>query len=230
MAAPAIKSKAKAKPMPIYFVIREVIDPVTGQRIGAMVPASDADKAMMRERSFRRSTKVRAVLTQPRNERFNRLVHGLGAVLAANLDRFTGKQAHAAVKALQTEALVYCDEEVFDLPKGHEDEGQAIAGYFFWLYPNIMFNFYPWGLSLNIVAPMSVDQTRVTFKTYILDENKYNQGAGSDLHTVEMEDEAIVEWVQKGTKSRAYTHGRYSAVRETGPHHFHRLLAMALND
>lgn len=116
MAAPAIKSKAKAKPMPIYFVIREVIDPVTGQRIGAMVPASDADKAMMRERSFRRSTKVRAVLTQPRNERFNRLVHGLGAVLAANLDRFTGKQAHAAVKALQTEALVYCDEEVFDLP------------------------------------------------------------------------------------------------------------------
>ena len=107
---------AKPKAMPIYFVVREVIDPATGKRIGALVPASDADKSLMRERGFRKSTKVRAALTQPRNERFNRLVHGLGNVLASNLDRFTGKQAHAAVKALQTEALVYCDVEVFDLP------------------------------------------------------------------------------------------------------------------
>ncbi|MBK8849472.1 MAG: aromatic ring-hydroxylating dioxygenase subunit alpha [Saprospiraceae bacterium] len=121
-------------------------------------------------------------------------------------------------------------ELCFDLPADHPDYGKNVAAYYYFVFPNLMFNFYPWGLSLNIVAPLSVDQTVVTFKTYILDDNKYNQGAGSDLHTVEMEDEAIVEWVQKGTKSRAYTHGRYSAVRETGPHHFHRLLAMALND
>ncbi len=44
-----------------------------------------------------------------------------------------------------------------------------------------------------------------------------------------MEDEALVETVQKGTKSRVYQHGRYSVTRETGTHHFHRLLAAALN-
>lgn len=107
---------AKPKPMPIYFVIREVIDPATGKRIGALVPATDSDKSLMRERGFRLSTKVRAALTQPRNERFNRLVHGLGRVLAQNIDRFTGKQSHDALKALQLESGVYCDEEVFDLP------------------------------------------------------------------------------------------------------------------
>ena len=121
-------------------------------------------------------------------------------------------------------------ELCFDLPADHPDYGKNVAAYYYFVFPNLMFNFYPWGLSLNIVAPLSVDQTRVTFKTYILDDHKYNQGAGSDLSTVEMEDEAIVENVQKGTQSRVYQHGRYSVTRETGTHHFHRLLALALND
>jgi phenylpropionate dioxygenase-like ring-hydroxylating dioxygenase large terminal subunit len=42
---------------------------------------------------------------------------------------------------------------------------------------------------------------------------------------VELEDEAIVEQVQKGVRSRLYDRGRYSPARETGVHHFHRLLA-----
>ena len=107
---------AKPKPMPVYLILRKLTDPVTGQPVAAFVPASDADKSILRERDYRFNTKIRAELKQPRNERFNRLVHGLGAVLASNLDRFAGKQAHAAVKSLQTEALVYCEVEVFDLP------------------------------------------------------------------------------------------------------------------
>jgi choline monooxygenase len=50
-------------------------------------------------------------------------------------------------------------------------------------------------------------------------------GAGSDLHRVEMEDEEVVEAVQKDVKSRLYDRGRYSPRREVGTHHFHRLLA-----
>lgn len=107
---------AKPKPMPVYLILRKLTDPATGKAVAAFVPASDADRAILRERNYRLNTKVRAELKQPRNERFNRLVHGLGAVLASNLDRFTGKQAHASVKALQVEALVYCDVETFDLP------------------------------------------------------------------------------------------------------------------
>ena len=121
------------------------------------------------------------------------------------------------------------DELCFDLPTDHIDAGKKVAAYYYFVFPNLMFNFYPWGLSLNIVTPLAVDKTKITFKTFILDHQKYNQGAGSDLNTVEMEDEAIVENVQRGTKSRAYQHGRYSVTRETGTHHFHRLLADILN-
>jgi choline monooxygenase len=40
-----------------------------------------------------------------------------------------------------------------------------------------------------------------------------------------MEDEAVVESVQRGIRSRYYSHGRYSPTREQGTHHFHRLIA-----
>jgi choline monooxygenase len=43
-----------------------------------------------------------------------------------------------------------------------------------------------------------------------------------------MEDEDIVERVQKGIRSRFYNHGRYSPRMEKGTHHFHRLLAQFL--
>jgi choline monooxygenase len=42
---------------------------------------------------------------------------------------------------------------------------------------------------------------------------------------VEMEDEEVVEAVQKGVRSRLYDRGRYSPRREVGTHHFHCLLA-----
>lgn len=117
----------------------------------------------------------------------------------------------------------------FELPDNHPDFGKNIAAWYYFVFPNLMFNFYPWGLSLNIVIPVSVNTTRVMFKMFISDYDKFNQGAGSDLHTVEMEDEAIVENVQIGTAAMAYRHGRYSVKHEAGPHHFHRLLAAVLN-
>ena len=49
-------------------------------------------------------------------------------------------------------------------------------------------------------------------------------GAGGALDRVEAEDEAIVEAVQRGVRSRFYARGRYSPAREQGVHHFHRLL------
>jgi choline monooxygenase len=105
------------------------------------------------------------------------------------------------------------------------DEHRNIAGGYLFIFPNTMFNFYPWGISVNIVKPVSTDKCRVTFLTYVSDESKLNEGAGADLHRVELEDEAVVESVQKGIRSRYYDWGRYSPSREQGTHHFHRLIA-----
>lgn len=117
------------------------------------------------------------------------------------------------------------DEDCFDLPVSSPDYGKKVAAYYFFVFPNTMFNFYPWGLSVNIVRPVSLTETRVVFHTYIADEKKYNKGAGSGLDTVELEDEEVVESVQRGIRSRFYTRGRYSVTREQGTHHFHRLIA-----
>jgi choline monooxygenase len=120
-------------------------------------------------------------------------------------------------------------ELIFDLPSTSPDFGKKIAGYYFWVFPNMMFNFYPWGLSINIVKPLSINKTKVSFLSYVFDESKLKQGAGADLHSVEMEDEEVVNNVQKGIRSRFYTHGRYSVTREQGTHHFHRLIAEFMN-
>ena len=117
---------------------------------------------------------------------------------------------------------------VFGPPSSSPDYGKAIAGYYWWLFPNTMFNFYPWGVSINVVKPLGVDRTRVSFLAYVWDRSKLDLGAGSQLDRVEREDEAIVEAVQKGVRSRLYGRGRYSPTREQGTHHFHRLLAERL--
>jgi choline monooxygenase len=117
------------------------------------------------------------------------------------------------------------DEDCFDLPSSSPDYGKKVAAYYFFIFPNLMMNFYPWGLSVNIVKPVSIGETRVSFLTYVSDAAKYNLGAGAGLDTVEMEDEEVVEAVQKGVRSRFYEYGRYSVTREQGTHHFHRMMA-----
>lgn len=119
--------------------------------------------------------------------------------------------------------------EVFNLPAGHIDKGKRVGAYYFWVFPNMMFNFYPWGLSFNIVNPLAPELTKVSFKTYILDVSKLDKGAGAQLDTVEREDEEIVERVQKGVNSMLYKKGRYSAKMEKGVHHFHKLLSTFLS-
>ncbi len=116
------------------------------------------------------------------------------------------------------------DEVTFDLPEDHQDYGKNVAAYYFFLFPNMMFNFYPWGLSVNIVKPITPTKTKIQYLTYVWKEELMEKGAGSNLDKGELEDEEIVEAVQKGVKSRAYDRGRYSPKREIGVHHFHLLL------
>jgi choline monooxygenase len=120
------------------------------------------------------------------------------------------------------------DADCFDIPQSSIDHGKKIAAYYFFVFPNMMFNFYPWGLSVNIVKPLSINKSMISFLTYIYDESKLNKGAGADLNKVEMEDEEVVQNVQQGIRSRFYKHGRYSVTREQGVHHFHRLIAESM--
>ena len=118
----------------------------------------------------------------------------------------------------------------FELPEGHLDAGQDIAAYYLWLFPNMMFNFYPWGLSLNIVVPVSPTQTRVLYRGYVANAELASQGAGALLDTVEDQDQWVIELVQRGMASSAYDRGRYSPTREQGVHHFQRMLSALFDE
>ena len=126
----------------------------------------------------------------------------------------------------------YCKEgvEAFDLPVGHPDYGKQVAAYYYWIFPNLMLNFYPWGLSVNIVEPIDAENTRVRFISYVYDTTKVDTSAGALLDEVEIQDEEVVQNVQKGIKSRFYKTGRFSPTREKGVHHFHRLISTMLED
>jgi choline monooxygenase len=120
------------------------------------------------------------------------------------------------------------DEDSFAIPTGHPDHGRKIAAWYWWLFPNTMFNVYPWGISVNVVRPLAIDRTKVSFLPYVWDASKLDRGAGAGLDRVEREDEAIVESVQRGMRSRLYERGRYSPAREAGVHQFQRMVVEAL--
>lgn len=120
------------------------------------------------------------------------------------------------------------DEPAFDLPDGHPDAGRRIYAYYFFLFPNLMFNFYPWGLSLNVVEPLSHDRTRVRFRTYKFTGTPHDRER-NQLDITELEDEAVVESCQLGVQSRFYNRGRYSPAMEPCVHHFHRLITSFMN-
>ena len=120
------------------------------------------------------------------------------------------------------------EDRAFTLPEGHPDSGRQIAAYWFWFFPNIMFNVYPWGLSLNLINPKGLNKTEIRFETYLWKPELFKAENQDLLHLTEMEDEAVVESVQMGVKSRLYNKGRFSPKQEVAVHHFHRLVSEAM--
>jgi choline monooxygenase len=127
--------------------------------------------------------------------------------------------------------LAAADEPAFEPPPSSPERGQRVAAYYWWLFPNLMLNFYPWGLSLNLVLPLSPTRTRVLFRGFVADAAQLGRaqaGAGGALDAVELEDQSAILGVQRGLASRLATRGRYSPQHERGTHQFHRMLLGAL--
>jgi choline monooxygenase len=108
-------------------------------------------------------------------------------------------------------------------------QGEAL---YFWLYPNLMLNWYEGYLDTNLVLPLGIDRCQVIFDFYFADVSEkaaeYNRKSIEVSQRVQDEDHAICESVQRGLNSRAYRAGRLSVRREAGEHLFHRLLAKDL--
>jgi choline monooxygenase len=99
---------------------------------------------------------------------------------------------------------------------------------YYWVYPNLMLNWYEGYLDTNLVIPAGIDRTRVIFDFYFADTSPdstaRNKQSVAVSERIQDEDHAICESVQRGLSSRAYRAGRLSVRREAGEHLFHRLL------
>lgn len=109
------KIRAKRARRPIYLMVARLVDPRTGEEIGALVPANDIDQRLMRERRFAVGKEIRAELKQPRNPAFHRLLHAIGNLLVDNVDEFAGMNGHDAVKKVQAKAGVCCEPVMVDM-------------------------------------------------------------------------------------------------------------------
>ena len=105
---------------------------------------------------------------------------------------------------------------------------QGERALYYWIYPNLMINWYEGVMDTNLVCPRGVDRTEVIFDFYFADTSKTfrqrNRASIAVSERIQAEDVAICESVQRGLVSRAYTAGRLSVRREAGEHLFHRLL------
>src|SRR5258708_19185081 len=86
-------------------------------------------------------------------------------------------------------------------------------------------NIYQDNISTNVILPMGVDRTLTIFEWFFAEpgtgagwESMQQTIAFSD--EIQQEDIGVCEQVQKGLRSRSYSRGRFSALRENGVYHF----------
>lgn len=125
------------------------------------------------------------------------------------------------------------EETLLMPPAPTGEQGARISALFAWFWPNFMLNCYPWGVNVNTIVPLAHNRTRVEFWRYLwpgmtpADADAASPLTGI-LDVTEKQDDAVVESVARGLKSRLYSRGRYSPDWENGTHHFNRLLEKAL--
>jgi choline monooxygenase len=104
---------------------------------------------------------------------------------------------------------------------------RRVFALWWFIFPNIAMNFYPWGLSVNVYMPIpgTPDKTRFLWFQYALDEEKFQHRNSTWLSDqVDAEDLEAIRLVSTGAKSGYAPRGRFAPNEEAGPHWFHRLV------
>lgn len=76
---------------------------------GALVPADRHTQERLRAAKLGIGQVVCASIGKVRNEKFHRLAHTFGEIVAQNVEKFEGVQSHDVLKRLQAESGIGCD-------------------------------------------------------------------------------------------------------------------------
>jgi len=120
-------------------------------------------------------------------------------------------------------------EDGFDpalLPERFADpKGRRVFALWWFVFPNLTLNYYPWGLSVNVYAPTRWRPDRTTFHWYHLvhDAAAYEQRDRRWLSAqVDAEDLEALAQVHHGLRAPGTPRGRFAPTEELAAHWFHR--------
>jgi len=111
--------------------------------------------------------------------------------------------------------------------KDPNNNDNRVFALWWFIFPNLTLNFYPWGLSVNQYMPVPgrPDRTQFHWSQYSLDESKFKQRDKVWLNKqVDDEDIEAISLVSKGARSGFAPRGRFAPREELGPHWLHRLI------
>lgn len=83
---------------------------------GGLAPADGYTSAMLRDRKYSAGDIVSITINKCRHPGFHRLAHRIGGLCAANIDAFSGMDAHQVLKRLQIEADIGCEHIMLKIP------------------------------------------------------------------------------------------------------------------
>lgn len=120
--------------------------------------------------------------------------------------------------------------EMFRDPR-HPD--RKVFALWWFIYPNMTFNFYPWGMSVSIYTPIYGDPSHIRFLWYhyVWDQEKYLLrdtlwlNARVDREDVDAMREQQQRFEQWGHK---YKRGKFGPQREEGTHWLHRCISLEI--
>lgn len=81
-----------------------------------LMPADSYAAGQLREKNFNNGDIIQAQLSKLNNPKFNRLLHRIAQLCAANIETFSGMEPHRILKRIQLEGNIACDEIQGTLP------------------------------------------------------------------------------------------------------------------
>ena len=100
-------AKPKRKPETIYLRVEK----------GTLLPADGYARQQLKAKGYHTGDVLAATLKKLNNPKFDRLLHRIGQLCAANIEAFHGLTAHQVLKKLQIESNTHCEELPILLPE-----------------------------------------------------------------------------------------------------------------
>jgi choline monooxygenase len=106
--------------------------------------------------------------------------------------------------------------------------GRRVFAVWWFVYPNLALNFYPWGLSINVYQPIPErpDATRFGWFHWVLDPARHAERDRRWLSSqVDAEDVDALAQVSRGLRSGFAPRGRFAPGEEQAAHWLHRKIS-----